>query len=106
MSGSRPRRAEAEMLVNASPSRREFSWGRHHAREALRHLGFAPISIFLEGKIGLPLAFGRRLERFPTLGLISSLLLDAPAPCSVWNCGHCARTTRRDFLLIICNSAE
>ncbi|MGX9147748.1 hypothetical protein [Mesorhizobium sp. 128a] len=25
--------------------RREFGWGRHHAREALRHLGFAPVAI-------------------------------------------------------------
>ncbi|MGX5851670.1 4'-phosphopantetheinyl transferase family protein [Mesorhizobium sp. PL10] len=37
---------EAEMLGNVSlRRRREFSWGRHHAREALRHLGFAPVPI-------------------------------------------------------------
>lgn len=38
--------AEAEMLGNVSlRRRREFAWGRHHAREALRQLGFAPVPI-------------------------------------------------------------
>ncbi|MEI9425651.1 4'-phosphopantetheinyl transferase superfamily protein [Mesorhizobium sp. Cs1299R1N1] len=37
---------EAEMLGNVSlRRRREFGWGRHHAREALRRLGFAPVAI-------------------------------------------------------------
>jgi len=42
----RPFPAEAEMLGNVSPRRRrEFAWGRHHAREALRHLGLTSLPI-------------------------------------------------------------
>ncbi|WP_439373406.1 4'-phosphopantetheinyl transferase family protein [Bradyrhizobium sp. DASA03120] len=38
------------MLGNVSPRRRrEFAWGRHHAREALRRLGFAPVPILSRG---------------------------------------------------------
>ncbi|WP_084799890.1 4'-phosphopantetheinyl transferase superfamily protein [Bradyrhizobium sp. Ai1a-2] len=41
-----PFAAEAEMLGNVSlRRRREFGWGRHHAREALCHLGLAPSPI-------------------------------------------------------------
>ncbi|WP_456856740.1 4'-phosphopantetheinyl transferase family protein [Bradyrhizobium sp. USDA 4501] len=36
------------MLGNVSLRRwREFAWGRHHAREALRHRGFPPVPILL-----------------------------------------------------------
>ncbi|MGY4158190.1 4'-phosphopantetheinyl transferase EntD [Bradyrhizobium sp. USDA 4461] len=38
--------AEAEMLGNVSPRRRrEFAWGRYHAREALRDLGLTSLPI-------------------------------------------------------------
>ncbi|WP_083754821.1 4'-phosphopantetheinyl transferase family protein [Bradyrhizobium murdochi] len=38
--------AEDDMLGNVSlRRRREFAWGRHHAHEALRKLGFAPVPI-------------------------------------------------------------
>ncbi|WOH80119.1 4'-phosphopantetheinyl transferase superfamily protein [Bradyrhizobium sp. BEA-2-5] len=41
-----PLPAEAEMLGSVSVRRqREFAWGRYHARQALRQLGFAPVPI-------------------------------------------------------------
>ncbi|KAA3451432.1 hypothetical protein C7I87_06875 [Mesorhizobium sp. SARCC-RB16n] len=50
-----PFATETDMLGNVSlRRRREFAWGRHHAREALRQLGVAPVPI-LSRADGAPL---------------------------------------------------
>ncbi|MGY8663507.1 4'-phosphopantetheinyl transferase superfamily protein [Bradyrhizobium sp. UFLA05-109] len=98
---------EAKMLGNVSLRRqREFAWGRHHAREALRRLGFTPSAI---------LSRGDRVPLWP-LGVVGSISHSSS------DCGAVAGRSRNvlalgldiedeeplgaDLLPIICTPAE
>ncbi|WP_084801538.1 4'-phosphopantetheinyl transferase superfamily protein [Bradyrhizobium sp. Ec3.3] len=98
---------EAKMLGNvALRRRREFAWGRHHAHEALRRLGFTPVPIL------------SRSDRAPLwpLGVVGSISHSSS------DCGAVAGRSRNvlalgldiedeeplgaDLLPIICTPAE